>query len=371
MEREIAHWAVSDLRLDPENPRLPENVDTTSQSKILERFYSDYALDELAASYVANGFFPSEHLLILIDGTVLEGNRRLAALKFLLHDEDAIEAGLDEYDTDQPFSAEDAARLREVPVLIVDDRDDVWAYLGYRHISGAKEWSPAAKARFISKRIDRVAQSNPDDCFKRIGREVGSNSTGTRNDYIRYGLLQAARDQYALYKDATYILDKRFGVWSRLLSNRAIFDYIGFSPENNTYHEIRRAFENLDAENLRLLMGDLTPRDDGTVLLADSRQATSYATILQDSRALELLRESDDFDSALMVAQGSPIYVRLKKVETLVSMIDDDLDNGVPIEENSLALIDKLSRILVGIKSKAEFAIKDNIILRGSEDEEN
>lgn len=371
MMREITSWPVSDLKLDPENPRLPEDVDTTSQATILERFYKDYALDELAASYVVNGFFPSEHLLILEDGTVLEGNRRLAALKFLLHDKDAIAAEIGEYDSDEPFSDEDKEQLRKVPVLVVEDRDDVWAYLGYRHISGTKEWSPAAKARFISRRVDKAAQDDPDDCFKMVGKEVGSNARGACNNYIHYGILRAARDEYGLYREASQILSERFGVWSRLLNSSAVFDYIGFSPKSKTYREINDAFENLDEKNLRLLMKDMTPDAAGRRLLHDSRQATPYATILQNPEALKLLRETGDFDSALMVAQGSPISVRLQKVETLVSMINRDLDNGVPIESDSLALVEKLSRILAGIKLKVELALNEESTMQGDADDEN
>lgn len=360
--KDIEYIPVSDLKLDPDNPRLPEDADVSSQAALMMQFYRDYALDELAASYVANGFFPSEHLLILKDGTVLEGNRRLAALKFLLHDDDAAKAGLSEYSTDMPFSQQDKEKLSQVPVLKVDDRDEIWAYLGYRHISGPKEWSPAAKARFVSKRVDEIAKDDPDDCFKTTGKEVGSNALGVRNDYIHYGLLRMARDEYGLYKQAVYILNNRFGVWARLLNNQAIFGYIGFQPASKTYHEINSAFSDLDKDMLLLLMSDLCPRENEGPLLSDSRQASSYAAIIQNADALSILRQTGDFESALMIAQGSSVLVRLRKVQMLLETVDNDLDNGISIEEESLELCKKLRRVLAGIEAKAEELLEEEVI---------
>ena len=36
------------------------------------------------------------------------------------------------------------------------------------------------------------------DIFKRVGHEIGSNATGTRNWYINYALIRQARDELNL-----------------------------------------------------------------------------------------------------------------------------------------------------------------------------
>ena len=127
---------VEGLKLDERNPRLPEEAQGSSQSEILSIFYRYYDLDELASSYVSNGFFRNEGLIILDDGTVLEGNRRLAALKYLLHDNVAQEAGLPEYYGEQMPTEDALDSLRSVPVQVVDSRDKLMSYLGFRHIKG-------------------------------------------------------------------------------------------------------------------------------------------------------------------------------------------------------------------------------------------
>lgn len=359
MEKEIIKIPIEELRLDPENPRLDENIAKSSQADLMNVFYNNYVLEELAESYVANGFFPSEHLLALKDGTVLEGNRRLAALKFLLHDKDAVEAGIPKYETSEDFSKADEENLLEVPVLYVGSRDDVWAYLGFRHISGPKEWSASAKARYVSKRIDEIAKSNAADCFKIVGKEIGSNATKSRNMYIHYVILRTARDNFDLYKEAVQIFDKRFGVWERLLNNSTVYAYIGFEPKEKTYHLINASLDDLNAINLSLLIRDLVPNsEDGFVLLNDSRRATEYATILSNETAIRVLRETRDFESALLIAEGSSVNVRLRKVSNYMNLVDNDIDNGTPVDQETKTLVDSIDRKLIGIKAKVENIIK-------------
>lgn len=367
MAKEIVRVPVSALKLDRENPRLAEGADVSSQAALMSLFYDNYVLEELASSYVANGFFPSEHLLVLKDengsgGIVLEGNRRLAALKFLLHDDDASEAGLPEYQTDEEFTAADRKALEEVPVLYVDSRDEIWAYLGFRHISGPKEWSPAAKARYVSMRIDEVAKTDPEHCFKIVGKEIGSNAGGARNMYIQYAVLRAARDEHDLYKEATYISDKRFGVWERLLHNTNIYDYIGLALGRKDYGQINSAVENLNGENLALLIRDMVPDSSGATLLNDSRLATSYATIIQNPTATKLLRETGDYESALLITQGSSVNVRLRKVAASLDLIEGDLDNDTPVDEETMDLVRRITKKLVGIKAKVEFSLEERSI---------
>lgn len=79
---------LSNLLLDPQNPRLPEDIQNTDSQTILIWMVENEVLDELARSMVTNGFFAHEPLIVLPaepDGRhlVVEGNRRLAALQIL------------------------------------------------------------------------------------------------------------------------------------------------------------------------------------------------------------------------------------------------------------------------------------------------
>ena len=88
---ELKYAKLDELYLDPKNPRLGRhhvNV-RLSQEEVLD-LMRDWVLDELAVSYLESGFWTHEALLVTreeLDGesrfVVVEGNRRLAALKYL------------------------------------------------------------------------------------------------------------------------------------------------------------------------------------------------------------------------------------------------------------------------------------------------
>lgn len=126
----------------------------------------DWTLEELALSFLEAGqFWTHEALLVANENlygksclVVIEGNRRLAALKYL---HDALRG--------KPVSPkwEEVARnakpqeslFTRIPYLEVNSREDVEAFLGFRHVTGIKEWKPAEKAEFIAKLIDERGMS--------------------------------------------------------------------------------------------------------------------------------------------------------------------------------------------------------------------
>lgn len=146
---------LDDLLFDPRNPRLPEDDQDSSQPRLLEIMARDYRIIEIGQSLADNGYFHEEPLVVMpspdIEGkfVVLEGNRRLAALK-LIDDPGPNPRQSAEWRALKDRAAELGHDLRErIPVVEYDNRDDVTAFLGFRHISGALKWEPMAKARFV------------------------------------------------------------------------------------------------------------------------------------------------------------------------------------------------------------------------------
>ncbi|MEO8007534.1 MAG: hypothetical protein ABI728_03295 [Betaproteobacteria bacterium] len=88
---ELKYASVDELFLDPTNPRLGRKhaSPSLSQEKILG-LMRDWSLEELAVSFLESGYWPNEALVVIKEKlygktclVVLEGNRRLAALKLL------------------------------------------------------------------------------------------------------------------------------------------------------------------------------------------------------------------------------------------------------------------------------------------------
>ena len=135
-----------ELFLDPKNPRLADTGHTGTQASILRVMEREFDLQPLIDSMYRSGFFWEEPLVAVREPLpelkgkkvlhVIEGNRRLAALKTILHN------------PDQFPNAEARNRLKKVPVIERDDRVETLAFVGFRHITGIVPWEAAAKAQY-------------------------------------------------------------------------------------------------------------------------------------------------------------------------------------------------------------------------------
>lgn len=140
---------VDRLLFDPENPRLVEMAQTPSQREIVRMLWREFAVDEICLSIAANGYFRHEPVFATPKGqnfVVVEGNRRLAAVRLLL------DADLRDYTgaTDVPrITAAQRNALATLPVVSCA-RSDVWQYLGFKHVNGPQAWESYSKAKYIA-----------------------------------------------------------------------------------------------------------------------------------------------------------------------------------------------------------------------------
>ncbi|MBU1777625.1 MAG: ParB N-terminal domain-containing protein, partial [Gammaproteobacteria bacterium] len=131
---------VSALDFDPENPRFPPDIASGPIETLIERFVRDERLLEVVTSIADQGYFEGEPLLVTKHGSkyhVIEGNRRLAALKLLNRQIDVPEGRTSIEDVVENSDH----RPNKVPCLVFDDSTEVLRYLGFRHITGIKSWS--------------------------------------------------------------------------------------------------------------------------------------------------------------------------------------------------------------------------------------
>ena len=151
----VSSVAVERLVLDRKNPRLVDLDGAPTEADIVAQLYRAEDLGELLQSIAANGYLDIEPLIVLAEGeslTVLEGNRRLAALRLFR------EAGLADRIAGQtqirialPDIPERHRRtLDRVSVYRVARREDARSFIGFKHINGAAKWDSYAKGRFAA-----------------------------------------------------------------------------------------------------------------------------------------------------------------------------------------------------------------------------
>jgi hypothetical protein len=159
---------VCELSFDHSNPRLAEYgiTDRTPETEILKILWDAMDVRELVQSIAASGFFPHEALIIAEEGgkkIVIEGNRRLAAVKVLLNDEIDAENGW----AIPKLGAEAKEALERLPAII-SNRQESWRYLGFKHVNGPAKWSSYAKAAYIAE-VHRLYNIPLGDIANQIG----------------------------------------------------------------------------------------------------------------------------------------------------------------------------------------------------------
>lgn len=147
---DIKMMSVSELEFDLENPRLAafDLKDDSTETEVIEILWESMDVHELVLSIAASGYFKHEPLIVERVGgknIVIEGNRRLAAVKVLITPDLARSLNASVPAIDE----EDRNDLLKLPT-IASTRRDAWRYIGFKHVNGPAKWSSYAKSQYIA-----------------------------------------------------------------------------------------------------------------------------------------------------------------------------------------------------------------------------
>ncbi|MGP0150402.1 hypothetical protein [Pseudomonas oryzihabitans] len=184
------------LELDRNNPRLMTgtNYQLDSEIDLIKVICSISDVRELVISICDNGYLNLEPLIIYSEtGTspyqVLEGNRRLTAIKLIRSPELASAAGMN-----IPSVKPEVLRSTDqVKVFRVADPADARAFIGFKHINGPQRWDAYAKARFATDWYKSELENGVtiDD----IATRLGDNHNTIRSIVSSLLLLDQAREE--------------------------------------------------------------------------------------------------------------------------------------------------------------------------------
>lgn len=163
---EIVWMQVSDLAFDAKNPRLAECDVVADEAEMIKVLWDTMDVRELVLSIAASGYFKHEPVIVAKEddqNVVIEGNRRLAAVKLLL--QPGIGRDLNARIPD--ISKERRRALRKIPAL-PSTRDGAWRYLGFKHVNGPAKWGSYAKSKYIAD-VHRNYGVSLDDIARQIG----------------------------------------------------------------------------------------------------------------------------------------------------------------------------------------------------------
>lgn len=190
-EKQPCRIGIEYLRFDLRNPRYSPEHDMARATdvEVIEHLMEKADLGELIQSIASNGYIDIEPMIVTRTRdayTVLEGNRRLAAIKLLKDPDLARECGI----ATPPLTEEVAVTLNEVTVYAVADRLDAREFIGFKHINGPHRWDALSKARYAAEWYQRERENGV--TLRDIARSLGDrHDTVKRLVYGIFVLYQA------------------------------------------------------------------------------------------------------------------------------------------------------------------------------------
>jgi len=199
LEKEVE---LNDVFLDPNNPRfLIESEGVAPESKITEDLVQQkclskmmkYGIEDLKESIKKVGFVQIDKVVVrsLKKGSfvVVEGNRRIAALKILEKEIEENEIQLDDAICKTIFKF-------HVIVYTGNEKDIAWIIQGLRHISGIRNWPSYQQAevlvKFAHEKKIRVREAanivgiKPPNASKLVRAWYGYQQAKNDEDYGQY-----------------------------------------------------------------------------------------------------------------------------------------------------------------------------------------
>jgi hypothetical protein len=287
--------SIDNFLLDPKNPRLGRhNIASGMLQPAILDVMMDWSLEEIAVSLLESGFWPQEALIVVkevVPGkrtpglVVVEGNRRLAALKMIARAKagESVPSKWKELVRGYPAAAFE--RLTQIEYILKPTRKDVLAYLGFRHVTGIKEWNPAEKAEFIAKLIEEEGLT-----YEQVRKRIGSKTPAVRQNYISYRVLLQMENQ-AEDVDVGKV-EERFSVLYLSLRTKGVQTYLDIDIEADP-ESAEKPVPKSKLDQLTNFAKWLFGTGDQDPLIADSRQVDNFGRILESPSAVDYLERND------------------------------------------------------------------------------
>ncbi len=344
--------AISKLLLDPNNYRFLDRKkfkkraanrfdEESVQRATLESLDESYQLDELKHSIKTNGFVPMERIIVVPYAAkhgfflIVEGNRRVAALKSILkeHEEGVLKLTPSQI---KSFSFVPCAVLKSSGNSLKHAERVI---MGIRHIAGPKEWGAYQQALLVSELKNDEALE-----FKDIGEMLRISSVEAARRYRAIGALKFMEQDELFSKKAEPAFYRLF---HELISLPEVRKRFGWSADQNAFSDMEKAREFFE---LICVDGNQEPK---LTTYGDVRKLKSIV----GHRAAEdsLFNPEEPFSEAIRLAEldakppkASDLLEEARKSIAKISFLEvSKLDN------KSVVIVNELLELLAKLRAAA------------------
>lgn len=286
---------VKDLLFDPHNPRLPGEF-SGNEKQIFRFLVDEIGVDDLINSIASSGIIEGDPIIARPAETsgrfyVIEGNRRLAALK-LLNGERIGDGEPEPSLPEIPPSTADL--LKKVTIQLGWEDEKLEAYLGYKHVTATREWPPEAKARFV---LERCKGDFSPESLSRFAKRLGTTLPTLRRWLIAYLTLKQAEKVGKF--DPTKAPGRRyFGTFYTLLGSQEVQKFLALTTDQLT--ELPVPSDHLEE------LGEFVAWTIGTKKappIVNSRAQQKLDAVLSSPSGLQHFRNKKNLDAALLYTE--------------------------------------------------------------------
>ena len=368
--------AVSNLLLDPDNPRFGTGVTTDNQTELLDHIVDNFGVLDILSSLAVNGFFEAEPLVCVAGDSdrmfvVLEGNRRLAACIILADDPRAKNQRTKVEKYQKIWNDHGSKIVEPVPLLLFDRAEhgaELLPYLGVRHIASSQPWDSFAKAAWVAKTVRETTLS-----VEEITQMVGDNHQTVNRllegfylvdqmtetgHFPRENSVKRGRGSFPYYP---------FSWVYTMLGYRAVRDYLKLADGEVGPNPV--ATENLErAGNLfRAMFGDGSKGRSASI--SDSRELGDLARAFGNTETASMIISGESVSTALdiLIPISERLIKRLAAIRKELRELNSELaENSVEVE-----VAEEIFPAAQGVRSQAiELAKKITAIKDFAEDDE-
>lgn len=286
------------LHFDYANPRLAEYGINggLDEEEILTILWEAMDVQELVQSISASGFFEHEALIVAVEdgrNVVIEGNRRLAAVKVLRNPTLAVERNWPA----PALSAEMRAKLNTLPAII-SNREESWRYLGFKHVNGPAKWGSYAKATYIAEVHRKYDVSLAD-----IAHQIGDRHRTVQRLYRGLMVLEQAEREKVFDRNDRFNKHLSFSHLYTGLDYEGIAGYLGVAAkEDESVNPVPK--ENLQAlgEVCGWLYGSRQLKIE-PVVISQNPHLRQLNAVLSSREAAEALRAGTPLSKAFEISR--------------------------------------------------------------------
>src|SRR5665213_879144 len=358
----VVPMPVDQLILDPDNPRLASSDAGSDPKQLVKYMWEEMAVDEVALSIAANGFFHEEPLLVIPSDKskkegdrqkyiVVEGNRRLCAV-MLLRDpklREFVKA------TDLPhLTAKEVESLKELPVSLYDNREDLWEYFGFRHINGPKAWDAEPKAKYVATVHEKYKVALAD-----IARKIGDQHSYVKRIYRGFVLLEQA-EKVGFDREDRKANRFNFSHLYTAADQQPYQKFLGIESETSLKRDPVPKSKLDDLKQLMVWLYGSKSEDKAPIIRTQNPDLNYLRQVISNKTGLAALRSGIPLDRALQLSKGDSQVFReaLLKGKVNLQEAKSVVTTGYKGDEEDDALISDLRKIMESIETEMAEIVK-------------